>query len=651
MTSSQQDTAQRSGSQQDTTPQEESTASENSHSYAMPWSRVQGPVRRVLQTVCALAPLILVSMGVPAWIAAIPAVYPTFILLRRGYRRLRKHVKRTALSGETGIRILLGVLPLVAYTATGTRGVVGWITMILLALLPLGEPLVTRVAPGRKLRVANLPGISDFRRPLFPVNVVLLVDLAATTLTTILVLVHVPGGALLPLPLIAIVVAAASMLDSLKRVRESVGADNNLYAAVDAYQPTFVLYYAVPAGSSYQVGMWIEFLERIGEPFIVVLRKTSAFREITKLTDAPVVVRTNIWQLDDVITPSITTAFYVNNSAPNVQLVRYPQMTHVQLLHGDSDKASSFNPVTVLYDKVFVAGQAGIDRYANNGVDIPAEKFEIVGRPQVEAVAQQGPENLPVQRVLYAPTWEGHYADTNYGSLPVGPAIVENLLARGMTVVFRPHPFSYRNDQARANIRAIKQMLREDVEKTGHEHLWGRAAEKDLDAFGCFNAADAMISDVSSVVPDFLYSGKPYGLVSMSFTVEEFEQEFPLAGSAYVIRHDLENLDQALDELLVTDSKAAQRKATREYYLGPFPPENYADAFVGTAREIVLHPTKPTAVRGPLGEGGEGADEYGRGEDDPASRAPGDLVDLDAEDDPSDETEREGGDEEDPTQG
>jgi hypothetical protein len=634
------------------TQEAEADVQESTNGYSMPWARARGPIRRFAQTVCALAPLVLVAVGVPAWIAVIPAIYPAFILIRRGYRRLRKHVTRTALSGETGIRILLSVLPLVVYATLGRTGVVGWIAVILLALLPLAEPLLTRAAPGRKLRVANLPGIADFRSALFPVNVVLLVDLIAVALATILLVARVPGGALLPLPLIAGAVAAVSLIDSLKRVRDSVSADNDLYGAVNAYQPKFVLYYAVPAGSSYQVGMWIDFLERIGEPFIVVLRKVSAFREITKLTDAPVVVRTNIWQLDDVITPSITAAFYVNNSAPNVQLVRYPQMTHVQLLHGDSDKASSFNPVTVLYDKVFVAGQAGIDRYANNGVDIPAEKFEIVGRPQVEAVQQQGPDNLPVSTVLYAPTWEGHYADTNYGSLPVGPQIIENLLARGMTVVFRPHPFSYRNDAARQNIRAIKDMLREDAERTGHEHLWGRAAEKDLDAFGCFNVADAMISDVSSVVPDFLYSGKPYGLVTMSFTVDEFEKEFPLARSAYVIRHDLSNLDQALDELLVTDSKADQRKATREYYLGPFPPENYADAFVSTARDIVLHPTKPTAVRGPLGEGGEGADEYGQGEEEPASTAPGGLVDIDAEDDPDGDVDpaREA-DEEDPTQG
>lgn len=599
--------------------QNESPGSEASPGRRMsiPWQRMEGLRRRLTQTVFALAPLVLLAIGVHPAIAAIPALYPFFVLIRRGYRRLRKHVTRTALSGEHGIRLSLGLLPLGIAWSMGTAGPVGWVALSLFALVPLAEPVVTRVAPGRKLRVDNLPGITDTRGPRFPVNVVLLLDLALTAVASILLLVHVPAGALLPLPLIALGVAGLSALDSFQRIRESVSSDNNLYAAVEAYDPKFVLYYGVPAGSAYQVGMWIDFLERIDEKFIVVLRRSSAFREISRLTDAPVVVRTNIWQLDDVILPTMTAAFYVNNSAPNVHLVRYPHMIHVQLLHGDSDKASSFNPVTALFDKVFVAGQAAIDRYENNGVDIPKEKFTIVGRPQVEGVLQQGPENLPVRTVLYAPTWEGHYADTNYGSLPVGPSIVRELIARERTVIFRPHPFSYRNPAASQRIREIKQMLREDAERTGREHLFGGPAEKELDAFGCFNAADAMISDVSSVVPDFLYSGKPYGLVTMTSTVLEFEKAFPLARSAYVIDRELTNLSEALDELLLHDTKAEQRKSTREYYLGPFPPENYAEAFIGAARNIVLNERKSVAAQNAPTEREEG------GAEDQGPEAPG----------------------------
>jgi hypothetical protein len=429
--------------------------------------------------------------------------------------------------------------------------------------------------------------------------------------SAILLLVHVPAGLLLPLPLIALVLAGLSALDSFRRVRDSINADNALFGAVEAFAPRFLLYYGVPTGSEYQVEMWMKFLERIGEPFIVILRNRTTFKRIRRMTDAPVIVRTSMRQLDDVMVPSLTTAFYVNNGALNAHMVRYPQLNHVQLLHGDSDKATSFNPITGMFDKIFVAGQAGIDRYADNGINIPLEKFTVVGRPQVEAVEQQGPENVPVRTVLYAPTWEGHFADTNYGSLAVGPQIIRALVERGCTVVFRPHPYSYKNAAGAANIREIKGILREDAEATGREHLWGARAEKNLDAFGCFNAADAMISDVSSVVPDFLYSGKPYALVSMSYSIEEFERMFPLARSAYVVPEDLSNLDRVLDDLLVEDPKAEQRRQTREYYLGPFPAEDYAQAFVNAARNVVLHDQKSAdaqnAATSEADEGGRGA--------------------------------------------
>lgn len=579
---------------------------------SIPWHRMASLQRRLLQTLFALAPLALMAIGLHPIIAAIPAIYPFFILIRRGYNRLKKRNPRTSLTGEHAIRVLLSLLPLSICWSLGTTGPFGWASISLFILMPLAEPVVTRVAPGRRLRVTQLPGVADHRGPKFPVNTVLLVDVTATALASILLLARVPAGALLPLPLIALTLACISAFDSFRRVRESVNADNGLYDAVEAYSPRFILYYGVPTGSEYQVEMWMRFLERVGAPFIVILRHRSTFKKIKAMTSAPVIVRTSMRQLDDVVVPSITTAFYVNNGALNAHLVRYPQINHVQLLHGDSDKATSFNPITGMFDKIFVAGQAGIDRYEHNGIEIPAEKFTIVGRPQVEAVEQQGPNNLPVRTVLYAPTWEGHFADTNYGSLPVGPQIIRALVERECAVVFRPHPYSYRNPEALARIKEIKEILREDKEVNGRAHLWGAPAEKALDAFGCFNAADAMISDVSSVVPDFLYSGKPCGLVTMSFSIPEFERMFPLARSAYVIQRDLANLDEMLDELLVTDSKAEQRRETREYYLGPFPAENYANAFVEAARNVVLHEQKPNdalqAATSEADEGGEGGE-------------------------------------------
>ena len=84
--------------------------------------------------------------------------------------------------------------------------------------------------------------------------------------------------------------------------------------------------------------------------------------------------------------PSLTTAFYVNNAARNTHLVERRELTHVWLNHGDSEKPACYNPVHAIYDLLFAAGQAGIDRYARHGVHIPLEKFRIVGRPQVEVI-------------------------------------------------------------------------------------------------------------------------------------------------------------------------------------------------------------------------------------------------------------------------
>src|SRR5699024_8209360 len=91
-------------------------------------------------------------------------------------------------------RVLLALLPLGVAWAMGTTGTVGWIAAALFGVLPLAELVVTRVAPGRKLRVSNLPGITDTREPRFPVNLILVVDLVVTVLAVVLLLSASPPG-------------------------------------------------------------------------------------------------------------------------------------------------------------------------------------------------------------------------------------------------------------------------------------------------------------------------------------------------------------------------------------------------------------------------------------------------------------------------
>ena len=128
--------------------------------------------------------------------------------------------------------------------------------------------------------------------------------------------------------------------------------------------------------------------------------------------------------------PSLRVAFYVNHGAKNSHCLRFTRLTHIQLHHGDSDKTPSANPLTAIFDKVFVAAR----RPSNgtpDGVHIPREKFVVVGRPQVESITvvprSTGP---PGGTVLYTPTWTGHNADADYCSLPIAEEVLTRLLAR-----------------------------------------------------------------------------------------------------------------------------------------------------------------------------------------------------------------------------
>jgi hypothetical protein len=164
--------------------------------------------------------------------------------------------------------------------------------------------------------------------------------------------------------------------------------------------------------------------------------------------------------------------------------------------------------------------------------------------------------------VLYAPTWRGHVQETLLHSLPVGDRIVSALLKRGATVIFRPHAFSRQFPEDLAAIERIHRLLAADARATGRAHQWGAAAETNQTILDCMNHSDAMICDVSSVVSDYLFSGKPFAMVAVPSEPARFVEDYPVAKAAYVIRGDLSNLDSALDDMLGDDPLAAQRKAT-----------------------------------------------------------------------------------------
>jgi hypothetical protein len=452
----------------------------------------------------------------------------------------------------------------------------------------LSEPLLASVAEAVYPVSANLPGMGA-RSDRSPNSArVALVNAAAVLAALVCAFTDLVGWIALAVAAVALGVTLLTMVQALRRVRARRSREAKLLAALTAYEPAFLVHWNAPAGTAYQLAMWLPYLERLNRKFFVLVRNQTNFDEVVRLTKAPVVLRMGLNQIDDVIAPSLRAAFYVNTATMNNHVLRYTNLKHIQLNHGDSDKVPSHNPVFRIYDKNFVAGQAAIDRFAANGVSMPAEMFTIVGRPQVEnvAIATQPIASITNPRVLYAPTWAGFYADSNYSSLLVGYDIVKALVARGCSVVFRPHPYSRRSPALSRECDRIRTLLAEDRRANGRPHVFGAEAEVSMTVADCFNASDAMVSDVSSVVADYLYSEKPFVMVAVSVPAAQFPEAFPLARAAYVIdAHGgrLQGLDAVLDDFLEADPLATARRDLKKYYLGDIPADRYAQRFLDEA--------------------------------------------------------------------
>lgn len=458
------------------------------------------------------------------------------------------------------------------------------------ALLVADQPLLQFFVERPKIRVANLPGYQVTRDTFVPPKTLYAANLGLVALLGISAVTKITAW---PIAIIAVATGAATLAAAAQAVRLRSGGlsvDKRLRKALKAYDPQFAFYFTAPPRSEYHIGMWYPYLKQVGKPFVIILREETPLPIVAAMTDVPVLYCEHEPFVDQVVLPSMKAVFYANNGSKNSHMVRFNQLTHIQLLHGDSDKASSFNPVTAMYDRIFVAGQAGIDRYEANNVLIPAQKFDIVGRPQVETikVSQDKIADIENKTVLYASTWVGNYSDASYCSLHLGEQIVRKLLDRGATVIVRPHPYARRHAASARQLARIEQILTEDRSVSGREHLFGATAETKMSLIDCINAADALVSDVSSVASDWLFSEKPFVLANvLGEDRARFEEEFPLAKAAYVLDQTASNIDELLGDLLESDSMSPVRRELKTYYLGDFPAESYARGFVDAATKYV----------------------------------------------------------------
>lgn len=491
--------------------------------------------------------------------------------------------------------VLLGLVVVLAAAALLIRALRGdgsWLIAAVTVVAAVVAWLGVRRPPVAP-HAHQLAGVESVTCPPSPADrtvPVIAVRLVAVALAGAVAFVPSPVVALV-LFVVLLVAAAPVLLDLWATWR----ARRRIRAALAAADVRWALVYGGFKGGPIHVGMWLPYLEASGDAGVIVNLRRQYCAPLREQIAADVpwiqVGSDTLGDLWAFTPPSLRAYFYVHNAPTHLRALANRRVTHVWLGHGDSDKAGSRHRRHVHYDRLVMSGQAAIDRYVD-GPSIPRERFVVLGRPQIAEIA---PVTVPVAEiarpvVLYAPTWIGNTRTVDFSSIRHGARIVRAIIDVGADVVFRPHPvfLAAGHEELIEPIHAVLAADTADPATPG-THLWGEEVTLEWSVFECMNRSDALVSDVSSVVSDWLASGKPYAMVSMQHAVDDFAEAIPVAAAAYVVDGELANLPEVLDEMLHRDRLAPERDALKQRVLGGFDGAESAEAFAAFVRDLGRH--------------------------------------------------------------
>ena len=556
------------------------------------------PVIGVLGAGFALLALALPLAGASPPLAAAVFVAGTLAgLLGEVLVRQRPAVARAlegfgaGLTVRTGLRgLLLGGLAVAGFGADQGAVVLVALTLVLVWSARLALQVLVSDAVAHRLspvswRNLDVPGV--VRQP--PLAPTMLGEgqrwISAATLAMVVgVAVRLVGGPDAAVPaasavaaMICVLLVALGLADAL-RARGDTPHEKTVDLLADALRartPEALFYYSRPEAIGYIANVWMPTLELVDRRVVVLVREP--WNEPLVATDSlPVVMVSRAGDIERVVPPSVRIALYPSNVAKNNHLLRLPGIVDVFVGHGDSDKGGSATVLTRIFDEAWVSGPAARDRYRIADVGVRDEQVREIGRPQLAEIRRvlaplaedhHGEDGASQwdYTVLYAPTREGFFAEWEYSSvLSQGRVLIETLLALpGVRVLFKPHPGTGTDDPAFGHeVDSLKDL----VTAAGHPHEVVTGSEG---LYQAFNRADLLVSDISSVITDFLASGKPYVVTHFGTTsAEQFRLEFPSAAGAYILMGDGSEVAEHVVDAREADSLSEERARTTAYLLG-----------------------------------------------------------------------------------
>jgi hypothetical protein len=359
-------------------------------------------------------------------------------------------------------------------------------------------------------------------------------------------------------------------------------------------KPDVIAYFGDDPTRIYQLLQWLPVLERLDavHRVAVVLRDAETAEIAEESTSLPVLVAeefADLVELYEELDPKV--ALYCNNGMRNFQSLINGRILHVHINHGESDKQSMVSNNAKAYDRVFVAGEAAVQRHLAGLMELDATKLVRIGRPQLDLRPEPLLPESERRTVLYAPTWEGDAEYNDYTSVDLfGPAIVRSILGvPGVRLVYKPHPKVTTSETP--GIRDNHQLLLGMVADAARlDPAAGHVAVTEGDILAVMPVCDAMVTDVSSVGLDWLYlrTEKPIFITDRHHDGERLRQEVPVSRCADVIDGtNLAGMTELLTARLDHDEHRIARAAMRHHYFDDVRVGESTDRFVTEVGALV----------------------------------------------------------------
>lgn len=342
-------------------------------------------------------------------------------------------------------------------------------------------------------------------------------------------------------------------------------------SAINFFMPAFLMIHTGEgeASGDLHLNSWIPYFAASGCPFVVLVRNIALYKSIrAKYPLIPVVFAKNPIDVESVVNrlPALKACFYPSNTGNNIHLLRFNHFDHIFIGHGDSDKSASAHKFFRVYDAIWVAGQAHIDRFKNAGFEPRHLNFVKVGRPNLREILLRSEkpwrDRVFIHNILYLPTWEGTFEEQNYSStLLSGELIrcVKNRFDVDMSIKF--HPMTGNRKKTLSNIH------KELGDALAQQGINIAIESKTTPINHLLKTANVFICDISAAVSECLSANGPiFVFIPQDREIKLSNSDMPYDYYSYTFQN-IEELIAKMSQVLNGDDYLAEKRMEAIDYL------------------------------------------------------------------------------------